>query len=267
MCGASAAPPFVAAGWLYPGDDGRRGESGLNRRQRRAVLFLGRSDDEVRQLSLRYAEADALPTRRPPCGPSDSPAPPPLDSRVPSSADASDDDVPDDPGPAADPAPRGPPSAGTHGDGERSSTPGATADGTEPERGTDSPTTAGAGGTPLRPPPFGAGDRVSVQRKAPSDGGAAEWHTGVIHYIGFPGFRRGAGFEGEWVGVELDAPVGNHDGEVDGCAPAPPAPPPLPLPPLPCPWPAAPLCCAAPVAAVADAPQLNSADMVVESAG
>lgn len=270
---ASVAPPFVSQGWLYP--------AGLNRRQRRAVNFLGRDDPEVRSLAVCYVgnevmdgivmdeSAELLAQPR-----NDSPAPPSLQV-TPTGSDKGEATPP--------PSTHGEVQQGDEEEWGGSSSPGVTEHdsrtaGDSPDRGSGVasnsssfqadegdmesgnaeqqvqslpavsdlpqalaeaippppppppqqdditipqvdvvPVPGSAPGVPLAPPEFTVGDRVVVRRKARIEGGDVEWQNGTVKYIGFPDFTsKGPGFDGEWVGVELDTATGTHDGEIDG---------------------------------------------------
>eukprot|EP01062_Namystynia_karyoxenos_P072918 TRINITY_DN6960_c0_g1_i2.p1 TRINITY_DN6960_c0_g1~~TRINITY_DN6960_c0_g1_i2.p1 ORF type:complete len:570 (+),score=231.28 TRINITY_DN6960_c0_g1_i2:201-1910(+) len=228
----SVAPSFVAHGWLYP--------AGLNRKQRRAAMF-GHDNAEVQQLEARYvgehvpdgpitddAVAAALQEQQQQSE-GDDEAPPSLG--VPSDDEGEDEDAPEEEHYSASAPIMESRYAAQQvcAQGERSSTPGATASAdTEAERRSASVAPL----TPKAPPPppgqqeqqsdsasddadlqpiIGVGDRVVVSRRQ------GQQQVGTVQYVGYPDFKgRGPGFEGEWFGVALDAPEGNHDGEIDG---------------------------------------------------
>lgn len=210
---ASSAPAFMVGGWLYP--------AGLNRKQRRLAQFGGRDTPEVHELGGVYVgnkvmegpilDEDLVTTllaervHTPPpamCEDDDEGMPPPLD------APSSDDE------------------AYAHDQGRAgSSTPGATASNEEADSGAsgvafqaphapqcDAPPEAEDDTSDLDSQSFLVGDRVIVARRQ------GQQQIGTVAYVGFPEFsmNRGPRFDGEWIGVVLDIPDGNHDGIVDG---------------------------------------------------
>ena len=61
---------------------------------------------------------------------------------------------------------------------------------------------------------FEVGDRVLVGTGSPDDKSLTEGgleRSGTIRFIGKTEFR-----EGDWLGIELDAPEGKNDGSVSG---------------------------------------------------
>lgn len=58
---------------------------------------------------------------------------------------------------------------------------------------------------------FQLGDRVLIEGPSSADGSAGLERSGIIRYIGKTEFK-----EGDWLGVELDSPMGKNDGSVAG---------------------------------------------------